>query len=125
MPAGTFAGLRWEGLGRLNGEPCAVLRRDDDPTSTVGPTTVSPATLLSVALTASRLAGPPPPDPRWGPLLDGMRRSEHALLGGLDAVTRELRAQRQARHGPRTVRAVLGRSRSGRAVIRAVRRIVV
>lgn len=126
--AGGLGGLRWWGLGMVNGQPCAALRVADDPDQP--PTSV--ADLLVTADLAVRLAaggnrasgqvGSGPARDAPARHLEDRRQSEHALLRRLAETVSELDRERKRRGRPATpVRDLLRRSRIGRGVLRAIR----
>jgi hypothetical protein len=117
-------GLSWLGLTALGSAVYAVMEIDTTETS-------SPAMMLLAgahsairmqaglttrahreveALRAKLLAG-----------VEGRRRSEVALIGRVDAVTRELDRVRRQHRGTALVGTLLGRSRPGRMVLLAAR----
>ncbi len=122
----TFAGLRWSGLAALNGRPCALLTVDDGSSPDPAPpgmllTTVDEALRLAHEWHAPTRAALDRARTRLSEQLDERRLSEHALLDQLAALANELEQARRQLTGLNAIRALLDRSRPGRAALQVVR----
>ncbi|MFC0007404.1 hypothetical protein [Micromonospora siamensis] len=126
--AGRLTGLKWAGLGSLNGRPYAALELAEGSTE--------PAAQLLTAAIAVRLGaaeGAARRDVEVATALAGAERdrrlSETALLGQLgtladrvEKLNKELKSRPQAPGGQQAVRAILVKSEGGRKMLGVLRR---
>jgi hypothetical protein len=122
----AFAGLRWNGLATLNGRPCALLTVDDGSSPDPPPpgvllTTVDEALRLAHEWHAPTRAALDRARTRLTEQLDERRLSEHALLDQLAVLANELEQARRQLTWLNATRALLDRSRSGRAALQVLR----
>jgi hypothetical protein len=122
----TFAGLRWNGLATLNGRPCALLTVDDGSSPDPAPpgvllTTVDEALRLAHEWHAPTRAALDRARTRLTEQLDERRLSEHALLDQLAVLANELEQARRQLTWLNATRALLDRSRPGRAALQVLR----
>jgi hypothetical protein len=129
-------GLRWSGVARLNGRPCAVMTADPDRASSADsapdPETVGapPGLLLATLAAGLRIAEGNHAATRsaldrarmtLAEELDDRHQSERELLDQVAGLVDELDRMRHQLTGANAVRTVLNQSKAGRVTLRALR----